>query len=61
MKNIILLDCTLRDGGYVNNWNFGAEEIDFIVKKLTESKIYLIELGYFTKTRKTTNDTTLYD
>ena len=61
MKNIILLDCTLRDGGYVNNWNFGAEEIDFIVKKLTESKIDLIELGYFTKTRKTTNDTTLYD
>ncbi len=22
-SNIKILDCTLRDGGYVNSWNFG--------------------------------------
>ena len=27
MKNIKVLDCTLRDGGYVNNWNFGKSNI----------------------------------
>ena len=27
MGNISLLDCTLRDGGYVNNWSFGEENI----------------------------------
>ena len=25
MKNIKILDCTLRDGGYYNNWNFSKE------------------------------------
>ena len=28
---ITLLDCTLRDGGYVNNWEFGNAEIDGII------------------------------
>lgn len=28
MKEITLLDCTLRDGGYVNNWNFGKGKIE---------------------------------
>ena len=23
--NRYLLDCTLRDGGYVNDWKFGAD------------------------------------
>ena len=25
MQNIHVLDCTLRDGGYVNNWEFGEK------------------------------------
>ena len=24
MKNKILLDCTFRDGGYYNKWNFDS-------------------------------------
>ena len=28
---IKLLDCTLRDGGYVNQWNFGFDNIKQIV------------------------------
>ena len=61
MKNVLILDCTLRDGGYINNWNFGKDKISFILDKINESNIDYIELGYYTKTRKTTQDTTLYD
>ena len=28
-----LLDCTLRDGGYINDWNFGFHTIRDIIKK----------------------------
>lgn len=33
MKNyeVKLLDCTLRDGGYVNNWNWGYDVAKDIV------------------------------
>lgn len=46
MEKIGLLDCTLRDGGYVNNWAFGAENIDGIIRGLTESHIDIIEVGF---------------
>ena len=29
-----ILDCTLRDGGYVNNWEFGRHAIASILDKL---------------------------
>ena len=29
-----LLDCTVRDGGYINDWNFGNKTIKSIFKKL---------------------------
>jgi 4-hydroxy 2-oxovalerate aldolase len=41
-----LLDCTLRDGGYVNSWKFGKNIIEKIVKNLVESRVEIIELGY---------------
>lgn len=46
MKNIKVLDCTLRDGGYVNNWQFGAEAIDEIVDGINQSNVDIIELGF---------------
>jgi 4-hydroxy 2-oxovalerate aldolase len=27
MSDIRLLDCTLRDGGYVNDWKFGHDSL----------------------------------
>lgn len=46
MQNIKLLDCTLRDGGYVNNWDFGQSVINRIVHKVLVSGVEVIELGY---------------
>ena len=44
---IKLLDCTLRDGGYVNNWNFGSDNIKKIYNSLKESNVDVIEVGFF--------------
>ncbi len=46
MQSIKLLDCTLRDGGYVNNWHFGRSVLNDIVRKLLLSKTDVIECGY---------------
>lgn len=46
MAKVKLLDCTLRDGGYVNNWSFGKAAIENILKRLNSSNIDFIELGF---------------
>ncbi len=46
MKNIKMLDCTLRDGGTVNNFNFGQYYMDVILHGIEESGIEIIETGY---------------
>lgn len=43
---IKVLDCTLRDGGYINNWNFGSQTIRNIIKLLGEAKIDIVECGF---------------
>jgi 4-hydroxy 2-oxovalerate aldolase len=46
MPNIQILDCTLRDGGYVNDWNFGERKLKRIAQKLLQSKADILELGF---------------
>lgn len=46
MKGIYLLDCTLRDGGYANNWEFGEECAREFPHELADSNIDMIELGF---------------
>lgn len=41
-----LLDCTLRDGGYINDWNFGFHTIRDIIKKLVDSQVDYVEVGF---------------
>lgn len=43
---IEILDCTLRDGGYSNNFNFGKDNILKIIQSLIESDVDIIECGY---------------
>ncbi len=46
MKKIQVLDCTLRDGGRVINCNFRDNIIRNISKKLEDSHIDIIEMGF---------------
>lgn len=46
MQNIKILDCTLRDGGYINDWKFDSFNMNRIIKSLNESNIDMIECGY---------------
>ena len=46
MGNVYLLDCTLRDGGYINNWEFGFKGINAIIRKLEQTGIEMIEVGF---------------
>ena len=41
-----LLDCTLRDGGYQNNWTFGYETIRIHTLTMINSGIDFIEIGF---------------
>ena len=46
MRKINLLDCTLRDGGYVNDWAFGEENIKGFINKIATTNVEFIELGF---------------
>ena len=46
-----LLDCTLRDGGYVNDWNFGQDTLVNVFERVTASGIDFIELGFLDERR----------
>ena len=41
-----LLDCTLRDGAYINNSEFGMPALKGIVKHLQDSHVEIIECGW---------------
>ena len=43
---IKILDCTLRDGAYIVNGDFGVTAIKGIISKLTEAQIDIIECGW---------------
>ena len=44
--NLSLLDCTLRDGGYYNNWEFQNNLLHSYISKLKKSNIDVIEIGF---------------
>jgi 4-hydroxy 2-oxovalerate aldolase len=46
MKNIILLDCTLRDGGYYNNWDFSDALVKNYLQVMKSCSIDYVELGF---------------
>lgn len=45
-KNIKILDCTLRDGGFINDLDFGHYAIYNIINRLIESNIDFLEVGF---------------
>lgn len=46
MGELKLLDCTLRDGGYVNDWNFGHNNLVSIFERLVDANVDIIEIGF---------------
>ena len=59
MSKLMLLDCTLRDGGYINDWRFGRNVISSVCSKLSAAKIDIIEVGFLTNLPHT-EDNSLY-
>lgn len=46
MKKVQVLDCTLRDGGYLLDAKFGDNAIRGIIKKLADARVDVIECGF---------------
>jgi len=46
MNNIELLDCTIRDGGYVNNWKFTDEQMKKCYNACSIAGLDYMEFGF---------------
>lgn len=42
----VLIDCTLRDGGYHNNWDFPKELIEEYLQSMAAVSVDVVELGF---------------
>ena len=45
-NKVYILDCTLRDGGYINDWQFGIENAKHISQLVSSSGVDYVELGF---------------
>lgn len=43
---MILLDCTFRDGGYYNDWNFAPDLVADYLSAMQAAEVEVIELGF---------------
>ena len=46
IDQIKVLDCTVRDGGYINNWDFSREMVNDIYQQLSKAGVDIVELGF---------------
>lgn len=60
MNRLKVLDVTLRDGGCVNNFNFGSTYMNKILQALETAHVDIVELGYIDEKKGTTKDRTQY-
>lgn len=58
---IRILDCTLRDGGYINNWAFKNEDILLTINGLLDANIDIIECGFLDNINGKLNDSTRFE
>ncbi len=45
-KNVKILDCTFRDGGYYNDWDFESDLVGKYLHAVNNANIDIIELGF---------------
>ena len=48
---IELLDCTVRDGGYNNDWEFGHNALISIFERVVSAEVDFLELGFLDQRR----------
>lgn len=60
MNNLKVLDVTLRDGGCVNDFNFGQTYMEKILAAQEESGVDVIEMGYIDQTKGSASGRTQY-
>ena len=56
---IQLLDCTLRDGGYINDWRFGKSAVICILERLIQANVDVIEVGFLDERQPFDQDRTI--
>lgn len=44
--NVKIIDCTIRDGGLVNNWDFSIEFVQDLYNGLNDAGVEYMEIGY---------------
>ena len=47
-RGVTLLDCTLRDGGYYNDWDFSPAIVKRYVSAIERSRVPVVEIGFRT-------------
>lgn len=45
-NNYKIVDCTIRDGGLINNWNFSVQFVQRLYAALNEAGVQYMEIGY---------------
>jgi 4-hydroxy 2-oxovalerate aldolase len=59
-NNLSLLDCSLRDGGFSVDFNFGYENILQITQLLCDAKVDFVEIGFFQSNLEYDKNRTLF-
>lgn len=54
-----LLDCTLRDGGYINDWKWGFQSAKDMISLLVRGKIDIVEVGFLRDVEEYCSDVTV--
>ncbi len=44
-KDLKVLDCTIRDGGLINNYHFSKDFVKAVYKATCEAAVDIVELG----------------
>ena len=58
-EKVNILDCTLRDGGYINDFTFGKDVIKGFLNKINKTNVECVEIG-FLKGDKIDEDRTFF-
>ena len=45
-QSLKILDCTLRDGGYYNNWDFDTDLVEVYLNAMGQASVDVIEIGF---------------